>query len=148
MLTETSIEIDAPAATVWDVYSAVEGWPRWTDSVTELTALDGPELQVGRRYAIAQPRLPRLVWEVTDLEPGRSWHWRQRSPGGTTVAHHRIEPLADGRARATLGVDQRGPVGVVVGLLTRRLTRRYLAMEAAGLKATAEARHRSGAAAS
>ena len=142
MITETSIEIDAPAATVWDVYTAVEGWPSWTESVTQVRALDERELAVGRRYEIAQPRFPRLVWEVTDVDPGRGWEWRQRSVGGTTLARHRIDPIGDGRARVTQGVDQRGPVGVVVGLLARRLTRRYLDMESKGLKAAAEARHR------
>ena len=143
MIPETSIEIDAPAATVWDVYTDVEGWPSWTASVTDVTALDEPGLAVGRRFAISQPRFPRLVWEVTSVEPGRGWEWRQRSVGGTTVAHHRIEPIGEGRARVTQGVDQRGPVGVVVGLLVRRLSRRYLAMESEGLKGAAEARRRS-----
>jgi uncharacterized membrane protein len=142
MITETSIEIDAPAATVWDVYAAVEGWPSWTESVDAVTALDGAELQVGRRYEIRQPRFPRLVWEVTSVDPGRGWEWRQRSPGGTTLAHHRIEPLGADRARVTQGVDQRGPVGVAVGVLTRGLTRRYLDMESKGLKAASEAAHR------
>lgn len=148
MITETSIEIDAPAATVWDVYTAVEGWPRWTESVTEVTALDGADLEVGRRYAIAQPKFPKLEWEVTSVEPGQGWTWQQRSPGGTTVAHHVIEPLGDGRTKVTQGVDQRGPIGVVVGVLARGLTRRYLDMESKGLKAAAEAAHRSGAQAS
>ena len=116
MITETSIEIEAPAAVVWDVYAAVEGWPTWTESVTEVEALDAPDLAVGRRYAITQPKFPRLVWEVTELDPGRSWLWRQSSPGGTTLAHHRVEAIGDSRARVTQGVDQRGPVGVVVGV--------------------------------
>ena len=149
MITETSIDIDAPAAIVWDVYAAVEGWPTWTESVTDVTALDGAELAVGRRYAISQPKFPRLEWEVTSVDPGQGWTWVQRSPGGTSTAHHRIEALGDGRARVTQGVDQRGPVGVVVGVLARGLTRRYLDMESKGLKAAAEAAHRrSGAEAS
>jgi uncharacterized membrane protein len=142
MITETSIEIDAPASTVWDVYSDVEGWPSWTASVTDVSPVDEPGLEVGRRFAISQPKFPRLVWEVTAVEPGRGWTWRQRSVGGTTLAHHRIEAIGDGRARVTQGVDQRGPVGVLVGVLVRRLTRRYLAMESEGLKGAAEERHR------
>jgi hypothetical protein len=144
MITETSIEVDAPAATVWGVYAAVEGWPSWTDSVTDVTALDGAELAVGRRYAISQPKFPRLEWTVTSVDPGRGWTWEQRSPGGTTVAHHVVEPIGDGRTRVTQGVDQRGPIGVVVGVLARGLTRRYLDMESRGLKAAAEAAHRRG----
>ena len=141
MITETSIEIDAPAATVWDVYASVEGWPTWTDSVTEVAPLDGADLAVGRHYDIRQPRFPRLLWEVTALEPGHSWDWRQRSFASTTLAHHRLEALGPHRTRVTQGVDQRGPIGVVVAVLARRLTRRYLAMESAGLKAAAEAAH-------
>jgi hypothetical protein len=141
MITETSIEIDAPAATVWDVYADVERWPTWTESVTAVEPLDGTGLAVGRRFAITQPRFPRLIWEVTSVDAGTGWEWRQRSPGGTTLAHHRIEAIGAGRARVTQGVDQRGPIGVVVGLVVRRLTRRYLDMESQGLKSAAEARH-------
>ena len=35
-------------------------------------------------------------------------------------------------------IDQRGPIGVAVGVLTRRLTRRYLDLEAQGLKERSE----------
>ena len=148
MITETSIEVEAPAEVVWQVYAAVEGWPSWTESVTEVEALDAAELSVGRRYAIRQPKFPRLVWEVSALDPGRSWEWRQSSPGGTTVAHHLVEPIGAGRTRVTQGVDQRGPIGVVVGVLARSLTRRYLDMESKGLKAASEAAHRGHAQAS
>lgn len=147
MITETSIEIDAPAAVVWEVYADVERWPDWTESVTEVSPLDGAELAAGRRYAIRQPKFPRLEWEVTQVDPGRGWTWRQRSVGGTTVAHHRIEALGDSRARVVQGVDQRGPIGLVVGVLARGLTRRYLRMESEGLKAASEARHQAARAA-
>ena len=140
MNTDTSIEIDAEPGVVWDVFADVERWPEWTASVRRLVALDGPGIEVGRRFEITQPRFPKLVWQVTAVEPGRSWTWAQRSPGGTTLATHWVEPLDGGRTLVRQRIDQRGPVGVLVGLLTRRLTRRYLDLEGRGLKAASEAR--------
>jgi hypothetical protein len=109
-------------------------------------ALDGPGIEVGKRFEIDQPRMPTLVWQVTEVEPGRSWTWVQRSPGGTTLASHVVEAVGDDRALVRQRIDQRGPVGVTVGLLMRRLTRRYLELEAQGLKARSEERHRADAA--
>ena len=141
MITDDGIDIDAPAAVVWDVFSDVERWPEWTASVTSLVALDGPDIAVGKRFEIKQPRMPKLVWEVTNVEPGRSWTWVVRSPGGLTRASHDVEALSDSRTRVRQQIDQGGPVGALVGLLMRRMTRRYLEMEAAGLKARSEQSH-------
>ena len=138
MLTEHSVEIDAPAETVWSVYADAERWPEWTPSVDKVVALDGPGLAVGRRFAIEQPRFPKLVWEVTSLDAGAAWTWRQRSPGATTLASHEVLAQGPDRTLVRQRIDQRGPLGVVVGLLSRRLTRRYLRMEADGLKARCE----------
>ena len=70
MITDSSVDIDAPASLVWDVFSDVERWPEWTASVTRLVALDGPGIAVGKRFEIKQPRMPKLVWEVTEVVPG------------------------------------------------------------------------------
>jgi uncharacterized membrane protein len=142
MITQCAIEIDAPAGVVWDVFSDVERWPEWTASVTRLVALDGPELALGRRFELNQPRMPKLVWEVTEISPGRSWSWQQRSPGGLTVARHDVTPISDGRTQVRQQIDQRGPAGIAVGLLMRRMTKRYLDLEAAGLKARSEQLYR------
>ena len=141
MITDSGVDIDAPATVVWDVFSDVEHWPEWTDSVTSLVALDGPGLAVGRRFEIKQPRMPKLVWEVTDLAPGKSWTWVQRSPGGLTTASHDVTALSESRTRVRQQLDQRGPVGAVVGLLMRRMTRRYLELESQGLKGRSEHLH-------
>ena len=90
MITDDAISIDAPPTLVWRVFSDVERWPDWTASVTSLKALDGPGLAVGKRFEIKQPRLPKLVWEVTALDEGTSWTWEQRSPGGRTIARPRV----------------------------------------------------------
>ncbi|QGG94314.1 SRPBCC family protein [Actinomarinicola tropica] len=141
MITETSIDIGAPAATVWRVFADVERWPTWTESVTAVEPLDGSDLAVGRRFALRQPGMPRLVWEIASLDPGRGWVWSQSSPGARTTAFHEVVALDDGRTRVRQGVDQRGPLGMLVGLAMRRTSRRFLRMEAEGLRARAEALH-------
>ncbi|CAM3077316.1 polyketide cyclase [Mycobacterium intermedium] len=138
MFTESSVEINAAAPLVWEVFTDVERWPEWTPSVSSLVALDGPELAVGKRFQIKQPKLPTLVWEVTELEPGVSWTWVQRSPGGLTLANHLLTPIGEDRTLARQSIDQRGPIGALVGKLMLRTTRRYLEMEGLGLKSRSE----------
>jgi len=84
--------------------------------------------------------MPRLVWEISELETGVAWTWRQSSPGGLALAVHEVVPLGPERTLVRQRVDQRGPLGTLVGALMRGTTRRYLAMEAAGLKARCEQR--------
>ncbi len=138
MFTEDGIEIDAPPRAVWDVFSDVERWPEWTASVTSLTGKDGPALAVGKRFAIKQPGLQKLVWQVTELEPGTSWTWVHRSPGVLVTARHYVTALPGGRTLVRQELDQRGVLGALVGKLTVRRTKRFLSMEAAGLKARSE----------
>ena len=140
MITESRVEIEAPASIVWDVFVDVELWPSWTASVTRIVALDGPGIEDGKRFKIKQPRLASLVWKVTEVEPGVSWTWRQRSLGGTTTASHEVVPNGNERTLVRQRIDQRGPVGVTVGVLMRRLTRRYLDLEGQGLKSYSEQR--------
>lgn len=148
MIINRSIEIDAAAPTVWDVFVDVEQWPEWTASVERIVALDGPGIKVGKRFEIKQPRLPKLVWEVTEVDPGVSWTWRQRSFGGTTFATHHVLPREDGRTLVRQRIEQRGPIGVTVGVLMLRLSKRYLDLESKGLKARSEQRRHSGASSS
>ena len=134
-----SIDIDAPVAVVWSVYSDVERWPEWTASVTSVELLPNGPLAVGSRARIKQPRLPKVEWTVTALDAGREWVWGNESPGASTVAAHSLRALDDGRTHVELWIDQRGVVGRVIGVLARRMTRRYLRMEAEGLKRRSEA---------
>jgi uncharacterized membrane protein len=142
MITDASVTIEAPASTVWDVFAEVERWSEWTASITSIAALDGPAIEVGNRFAIKQPRMPKVVWVVTEVEPGMSWSWRQRTPGATTVASHEVVAQGGERTLVRQRIDQRGPLGVLVGALTRGMTRRYLALEGEGLKSRSEVQSR------
>jgi uncharacterized membrane protein len=136
--TSDAIDIDAPADLVWSVYSDVVGWPAWTASVTSVELTPSGPLAIGSRAQIKQPRLPRVEWAVTALEPGREWVWENKAPGATSVAAHSVVASADDRAHVELWIDQRGVVGRLIGVLVRRMTRRYLRMEAEGLKRRCE----------
>jgi uncharacterized membrane protein len=136
---EASADVSAPAQLVFDTYVDVERWPSWTSSVTSVELLDRGPLRVGSRARIRQPRLPVTVWQVTALVPGREFSWQASGPGVRTTGTHRVTENADGTSHVTAILEQRGPLGLVVGLLTSRLTRRYLRTEVDGLKAYCEA---------
>lgn len=138
MITEDGVEIDAPPQLVWEVFTDVEHWPEWTTSVTSLVGLDGSSLAVGRRFAIKQPGMSKLVWTVTELDPGRSWTWVQRSPGVRVTARHDVIPQPGGRTLVRQQLDQRGALGALVGRLMAKKTKRFLQLEAQGLKARSE----------
>jgi hypothetical protein len=82
------------------------------------------------------------VWTVTAVDPGVSWSWEQRSPGGTTIATHALTPISNERTLVRQRIEARGPIAVLVGAITRRLARRYLELEAQGLRAASEQRAR------
>jgi hypothetical protein len=134
----TSIDVAAAPDRVWDVLVDVERWPEWTGSVSSVLPQDGGPLAVGSRVEVSQPRIPTGTYTVTALHPGRAFTWEQHRPGSTVSAHHECTPLPDGGTRVELRVVMTGLLGSVVGRLYRKLTERYLAMEAAGLRARAE----------
>lgn len=138
MRVEVTKAVPARTATVWEILVDVERWPQWTASMHRV-ALERP-LAVGTTVLIDQPRLPRVRWTVTEVDPGRSFTWRSTLPGSHTDATHRVTDAGDGTSVVTLTVEQGGPVGAVVGRLYRRLTRRYVQMEADGLAAEAARR--------
>jgi uncharacterized membrane protein len=142
MLTENTIEIDAPAQLVWKVFSDVERWPEWTASVTSLAGRDGADLAVGKRFSIKQPGMPKLVWKVTEIDPGLSWTWVQSAPGTLASARHEVVGQPDGRTLVRQRLVQRGVLGALVARLMLIKTKRFLQLEAQGLKARSEQLHR------
>jgi hypothetical protein len=123
----------------WAALANVTSYPQWTESMSTVEPLDGPALELGNRFRIRQPGLPPTVWRVAELRPGASFAWDAHAPGVHTVAYHRVDRQADGTTRISIGIRQTGALAWLVALLIATRTRRYLRMEAAGLKAAAEA---------
>src|SRR5436309_950529 len=107
--------------------------------MTTVQHLDRAGLSLNARVHIKQPRLPPLIWRVTALEPGRSFDWITNSPGSTAVGRHHIR-ARDGGSVVTLSLAQTGLLGSAVGRLLGKPSRRYVELEAQGLKRRAEAR--------
>jgi uncharacterized protein YndB with AHSA1/START domain len=135
MHTELTTSVQAPPDRVWAILSDVERWPAWTASVQQVS-LDRP-LAVGAVAKIRQPKLPPTAWTVTEVVPGRSFTWEARAPGSRAVGEHEVTPTGDGTCDVRLRLEQTGPLGSLVGLLYRGLTKRYVQMEADGLAAEA-----------
>ncbi|SNS11641.1 Polyketide cyclase / dehydrase and lipid transport [Actinomadura meyerae] len=133
---ETSVDIAASPETVWKLLTDVERWPEMTASIDRVELLDKP-FAVSSRARVHQPKIPAAVWTVTELTEGEAFTWESRSPGVTTTGVHALTRTGDG-VTVRLTLDQKGPLAPLFGLLTGRLTRRYVTMEADGLKAKAE----------
>lgn len=131
---DTSRHIDAPTDRVWAVLVDVARWPEWTPTVDSVERLDDGPFGVGSRARLRQPRLGQAVWEVTEVVDGRSFTWEAKGPGLKTIARHDMVPDGAG-SKVTLSIEQTGPMGAVAARVWRKLTQRYIELEAASLDA-------------
>jgi uncharacterized membrane protein len=136
---KTSLTINAAAERVWSELIDVERWPLSTTSMTSVERLDDGPFQVGSSARIKQPKVPTMVWTVTDFQPRREFTWVNRSPGVTTIAGHVIAPGPGDSVTVTLSITRTGPLAPLVDRLTGKLTRDYVDLEIAGLKRVCEA---------
>ncbi|QKG26240.1 SRPBCC family protein [Actinomadura verrucosospora] len=134
---EIAVDIDAAPETVWNLLKDVERWPDMTDSIDRVDLLDAP-LREGARARVHQPGMPAAVWTVTAFTENENFTWRSRSPGVTTTGGHEVRPGPSGGTTVRLTLDQTGPLAPILALLMGSRTRRYVTMEANGLKTMAE----------
>jgi len=127
-------EIPAPLPLVWSVMAAVERWPEWAASISQVKMLSPGPLQLGSRVRIHQPKLPPAYWRVTEFDPGAGFTWVSWAPGVRVTARHQVEALGDG-VRVTLTIHYGSWLGGLLARWVGELNDRYLALEAAGLRA-------------
>jgi uncharacterized membrane protein len=139
MLVENEIAIAAPAHEIWRVWTDVERWPEWTPSVTSVHRLDTGEFGVGSRARIRQPSTRPMVWEVTESTPGKSFVWSARTAGTRLVAGHYLTPGPDDTSIARFTMTHTGLLAPVLDLFIRGQIRRYLEIEAEGIRRYCEA---------
>jgi hypothetical protein len=95
-------------------------------------------LAVGHAARIEQPKLRPATWTITALDVGRSFTWETKSPGFRITATHTISPVEAGGVTVTLSTNVSGLLAPIIGALTAKIGRRYVATEAEGLKRRCE----------
>ena len=134
---ETTVTIAASPEAAWAVLTDVECMPELTASMTSVEKLDPGPLRVGTRVRIRQPKFPPVVWTVTEYVDDERFVWEATGPGVRTTGTHEVT-RAEGGSRLRLHIHQAGLIGALIGRVSRGLTRRYIGMEAAGIKRRAE----------
>lgn len=138
MHAEHAVEIDAPIETVWAATIDIERWPDITPTMNKIERLDDGPIRIGSRATIRQPRLPKAVWTVTELDPPVTFRWHGRMIGVDWRAAHLHEPLGDDRSKLTLTVDGAGIAATLLGPVLKGQIAAGIASEAAGFKAWCE----------
>jgi uncharacterized membrane protein len=134
----TSITINADREAVWKVLSDVAHWSEWTPTVTKVEVLDQPELKLGNRYKVYQPKLQPAIWTVTALVPLANFIWEARMPGMHMIAEHTLKIRDTNQNELTLTFSFQGFLGKIIGRLYRQTVEAYIATEAQSLKKRVE----------
>jgi hypothetical protein len=132
-------EILAAPELVWSIMADLERWPQWTPSIVRIDVPAATPIGLGTTVLIQQPKLPPAKWTIIEWQPKERFTWVSPNPGVRATAVHAIHRTPTG-VHLMLELTFEGLLAPLMAWLTGDLTRRYIAMEAAGLKAEAERR--------
>jgi uncharacterized protein YndB with AHSA1/START domain len=115
-----SIEIAAPVNTVWPLLAEFRWWPSWGPTVRAVVA-DATSVAPGTRGRIQTPIGMWVPFEITNVEPERSWNW---TVAGIRATGHHVTALDPGRTRVDFTVSGwLAPYAVVLNAGLRNLKR-------------------------
>jgi hypothetical protein len=134
-----TLTVSAAVADVAQVLHAVERWPSWNPSVSRVARHGSGPVAVGDSVTVKQPRLPAATWTITALDRS-GFTWTSSSLGVRSTGGHRAQEAGDGRTTVMLTLTLSGPLAGMTAMLYSGLIRRYVRMEADGLRREAEGR--------
>ena len=146
---DTSVEIAAPLADVWELYFDPERWGSWVDGFSSVTSSEGyPETAGVLRWTSTPVGRGAVSERVLEHEPRRLHRVEFTDPGAEGELEVRFEMVPGGEADRRTKVTQRvsyrlssgGPLrGVTDRFFIRPQMRGSLERSLAGLRAEAEA---------
>ena len=139
----TSIEIDAPAETVWAVLTDFDAYHEWNPFM-QIAGRASESARIHVELALSGTRSTRFRPVVTRADPGRELRWLGHllTPGVFDGEHRFVlETLDDGRTRVTHAEEFSGVLAPVGRRLVGNATERGFEAMNAALKRRVEARH-------
>jgi len=133
----TSLTINASQEAIWKVLSDVSRWHEWTPTVIKVEVLNTPELKLGNRYKVFQPKLQPVEWTVTELTTS-NFTWESKALGMHMVAEHVVKSVNANQSEVTLTFAFNGWLGNLIGKMYGRMTEEYVQTEAQSLKKRVE----------
>ena len=114
---QRSLTIDAPPAQVYEAFVDLSRWLKWNPHLREVRPLTEGPLTPGSKARLALKLNPLpSVWEVTEMNPGRSFAWASSLLPGIRLVFDHVAESADGGTRATFRIDIEGPLAFLAGL--------------------------------
>ncbi|MEQ1519160.1 MAG: SRPBCC family protein [Usitatibacteraceae bacterium] len=134
---ESTVDIDAPLARVWETIIDIERWPEWTTTVSDAKVRGGGKLQADSAVTVHRPKFPTAVWHVTAFEPEKFLELRTGLPGMRIVASRTLVPRGAG-CTLTLTLAFKGMFAGMFKERTRERSNRYLTVVTAAIKRRCE----------
>lgn len=138
MVIEERVNIDVPPATVFAIYTEVEGWHRW-DPDTKSARLDGP-FAVGTRGVLAPAQGFPVKMTMTEVVQDRGFTVVCQAPLCAMRFDHELTPDGPG-VIVVHRVSFAGPLAWLFGRLVGGRVRLGLPVTMQSLKRYAEQRH-------
>ena len=136
---ERSLTINAPPNKVYDALVDHSRWLEWNPDMREMRPLSEGPLAQGFRARLAAKLNPfASTWEVTEVNPGRSFAWKSSFFPGLRLVFDHIAEGADGGTRATIRINTEGPLAFLTGLAGAVYLRNFLDHSLGALKAMLE----------
>jgi hypothetical protein len=121
-----SLEINAPAAVIWDALADVKSWPSWKPFIRSVR-FAGDAIEVGSRFTmnikVKGPAVPITV-TVIELDRGRKMAWTGGLRGLSMSVHGFVFEESGGKTRVT---SYEHFTGALVSLMLLIVTPRDLA---------------------
>jgi uncharacterized protein YndB with AHSA1/START domain len=110
---EDSIEMSAPAARVWELFSNVERWKDWNAEI-ESIELHGPFAE-GTTFTMKSPGQEALTSTLIEVRPKESFTDETIVDETRVLVSHRLVALPSGHTRIIYSTQITGPGAAEIG---------------------------------